>query len=83
MRGHLAHPSRYVGRYARDGFAFDSAGLGPHEVDVERLVEMRVVGAIVAAACLAAYQGRLEPTTDYGSLTTDYQGFASASQQGV
>ena len=58
--GYLAHPSRNVQRYAGNGFAFDAAGSRPHQVDIEPFVEMRVVGAIVAAACLAAFQCGLE-----------------------
>ncbi len=57
---YLTHPSRNIKWDTGNGFAFDTAGSGPHQVDIERFVEMRVVGTIVAAARLAPFQCCLE-----------------------
>jgi hypothetical protein len=41
--GYLAHPSRNIQWYTGNRLVFDTAGPRPHQVDIEPLVERRVV----------------------------------------
>ena len=73
VAGYLTHPGRNIQRYTGNGFAFDAAGSGPDQVDLEPFVELRVVGAVVAAACLAALECGLEcgPRRDGAGLQVE------------
>src|SRR5690606_12463372 len=59
-RGDVAHQGGDLVRDRGDRLALDAPGAAPDEVDLQRLVELGVVGAVVAAARLPALAGGLQ-----------------------